>query len=71
MDERVTTASQPVEDSMDLQPIDYDPIYLETIGGQKKQRVYGIARREWLFVLAVVLLVPLSQQQWMRRSSSE
>ena len=25
---------------MDLQPIDYDPIYLETIGGQKKQRVY-------------------------------
>ena len=31
MEERVTTASQPVEDSMDLQPINYDPIYLETI----------------------------------------
>ena len=29
----MTTASQPVEGSMDLQPIDYDPIYLETIGG--------------------------------------
>ena len=26
-------ASQPVEGSMDLQPIDHDPIYLETIGG--------------------------------------
>ena len=29
----MTAASQPVEGSMDLQPIDYDPIYLETIGG--------------------------------------
>ena len=35
-------ASQPIEGSMDLQPIDDDPIYLETIGGQKKQRVYDI-----------------------------
>ena len=35
----MTAASQPVEGSMDLQPIDYDPIYLETIGGQKKQGV--------------------------------
>ena len=30
-------ASQPVEGSMDLQPIDYDPIYFETIGDKKKQ----------------------------------
>ena len=29
----MTAASQPVESSMDLQPIDYDPIYLEIIGG--------------------------------------
>ena len=29
----MTAASQPVEGSMDLQPIDYDPFYLETIGG--------------------------------------
>ena len=27
----MTVASQPVESSMDLQPIDYDLIYLETI----------------------------------------
>ena len=33
----MTAASLPIEGSMDLQPIDYDPIYLETIGGQKKQ----------------------------------
>ena len=32
----MTASSQPVGGSMDLQPIDYDPIYLETIGGQKK-----------------------------------
>ena len=32
----MTAASQPVEGYMDLQPIVYDPIYLETIGGQKK-----------------------------------
>ena len=38
----MTAASQPVEGSMNLQPIDYDPIYLETIRGQKKQRMYGI-----------------------------
>ena len=67
----MTAASQPVEGYMDLQPIDYDPIYLETIGGQKKQRVYDIGSKGVAFVLAVVLLVPLSQQQWMRRSSSE
>ena len=30
---------------MDLQPIDYDHIYLETIGGQKMQRVYGIGSK--------------------------
>ena len=30
---------------MDLQPIDYDPIYLETIGGQKKQQVYDIGSK--------------------------
>ena len=41
----MTAASQPVEGSMDLQPIDYDPIYLETIRGQKKQRVYGIGSK--------------------------
>ena len=41
----MTTASQPVEGSMDLQPIDNDPIYLETIGGQNKQRVYGIGSK--------------------------
>ena len=29
----MTAASQLVEGSMDLQPIDYDPIYLGTIGG--------------------------------------
>ena len=29
----MTASSQPVEGSTDLQPIDYDPIYLETIGG--------------------------------------
>ena len=39
------TASQIVEGSMDLQPIDYDPIYLETIRGQKKQRVYDIGSK--------------------------
>ena len=38
----MTAASQPIEGSMDLQPIDYDHIYLETIGGLKKQRVYDI-----------------------------
>ena len=38
----MTAASQPVEGSIDLQPIDYDPIYLETIGGPNKHRVYGI-----------------------------
>ena len=42
VEERVIAASHPVEGSMNLQPIDYDPIYLETIGGQKKQRVYNI-----------------------------
>ena len=45
VEERVTAASQQVEGSMDLQPIDYDPIYLETIGGQKKQRVYDIGSK--------------------------
>ena len=41
----MAAASQLVEGSMDLQPIDYDPIYLETIGGQKKQRVYDISSK--------------------------
>ena len=41
----MTAASQPVEGSMDFQPIDYDPIYLDTIGGQKKQRVYDIGSK--------------------------
>ena len=45
----MTAASQPVEGSMDLQPIDYDLIYLETIGGQKKQRVYDIGLKEVAF----------------------
>ena len=45
----MTTASQPVEGSMDLQPIDYDPIYLETIRDQKKQRVYGIGSKGMAF----------------------
>ena len=40
----MTAASHPVEGSMDLQPIDYNPIYLETIGGQKK-RVYDIGSK--------------------------
>ena len=34
----MTAASQPVEGSMDLQQIDYDP-------GQKKQRVYDIGSK--------------------------
>ena len=41
----MTAASQLVEGSMDLQPINYDPIYLETIEGQKKQRVYDIGSK--------------------------
>ena len=45
----MTVVSKLVEGSMDLQPIDYDHIYLETIGGQKKQRVYGIGSKEVAF----------------------
>ena len=41
----MTAASQLVEGSMDLQPIDYDPIYLETEGGQKKKRVYDMGSK--------------------------
>ena len=41
----MTVASHPVEGSMDLLPIDYDHIYLEAIGGQKKQRVYDIGSK--------------------------
>ena len=56
----MTSASQPVEGSMDLQPIDYDPIYLETIEVRRSSECTTLTRREWLFVLAIVLLVPLA-----------
>ena len=49
----MTAASQPVEGSMDLQQIDYDPIYLETIGSQKKQRVCDIGSKGVAFCSSI------------------
>ena len=45
MEELVSSASQPLDDGSQPPPVDIDTLYLETVGGEKRRRVYGLGSR--------------------------
>ena len=60
----MSSASQPLDDGSQPPPVDIDTLYFETVGGEKRRRVYGLGSR------AASIYPSSCQSTWSSHSSA-